>query len=66
MTNETLDNCPFCYSEDVHVNEAGASYRWAVHCYDCGCVGPVTHRKPLAASEWNIRQTVPPEETEVK
>lgn len=53
------DQCPFCASEDVHVNSTmddgdSESYRY-VECGSCGAQGPFVQGENEAVKRWNER-----------
>ncbi len=52
-----LKNCPFCGSNDIHMNEASAGLqtRARVWCQSCGCGTPAVTLNTTAVGLWNKR-----------
>lgn len=47
-----LKRCPFCNTHDLTLDVTSATY--AVKCFECGAMGPVTTRTPQRAADlWN-------------
>jgi Lar family restriction alleviation protein len=55
MSEQELEPCPFCGSNDVILDEPMSSDRYAVVCNECGAMGQEDEDGNIATAAWNIR-----------
>lgn len=51
-----LNNCPYCSSDDVNIDEDlefDSDVHYYVSCYQCGASGPRMTTEEAAISSWN-------------
>ncbi len=57
--HDSIDNCPFCGSEGVILEDSGYNGKGFVRCWTCFSAGPESDSRSQAVEAWNRRASPP-------